>query len=116
MKSNLFYVLHVCTMDVRFKTPANFYVCGHVRCMLRHLEELFDPVPTKIIYCYGEYQKEFDEFLPNVEFMEGFPNNVHELTKGHDNSLIVLDDPIIIIIIICLINHIAVKTELHDYK
>ena len=100
MKSNLFYVLHVCTMDVRFKTPANFYVCGQtqsgksymVRCMLRHLEELFDPVPTKIIYCYGEYQKEFDEFLPNVELMEGFPNNVHELTKGHDNSLIVLDD------------------------
>ena len=63
-----------------------------VRCMLRHLEELFDPVPTKIIYCYGEYQKEFDEFLPNVELMEGFPNNVHELTKGHDNALIVLDD------------------------
>ena len=100
MKSNLFYVLHVCTMDVRFKTPAYFYFCGQtqsgksymVRCMLRHLEELFDPVPTKIIYCYGEYQKEFNEFLPKVELMEGFPNNVHELTKGHDNSLIVLDD------------------------
>ena len=46
-------------MDVRFKMPANFYVCGQTqagkshftRCMLRHLEELFYPVPTKIIYC-----------------------------------------------------------------
>jgi hypothetical protein len=63
-----------------------------VRCILRHLEELFKPVPTKIIYCYGEYQKEFDEFLPNVEMVEGFPNNLHVFTDGHDNSLIVLDD------------------------
>ena len=59
-------------MDVRYKTPANFYVCGQTqagkshltRRMLRHLEELFYPVPTKIIYCYGEYQKKFDKFPP----------------------------------------------------
>ena len=87
-------------MDVRFKTPAIFFVCGQtqsdksyfVRCMLRHLEELFYPVPTKIIYCYGEYQKEFDELHPSVELVEGFPNNVNELARGYDNSLIVLDD------------------------
>ena len=87
-------------MDVRFKTPANFYVCGQtqsgksymVRCMLRHLEELFNPVPTKIVYCYGEYQKEFEEFPPNIELVEGFPNDLYSLTEGHDNSLVVLDD------------------------
>ena len=28
----------------------------------------------------------------NVELIEGFPNDVNELTRGHDNSLIVLDD------------------------
>ena len=53
---------------------------------------MFYPFPTKIIYCYGEYQKEFDEFPPNVQLIEGFPNDIGELTKGHDNSLIVLDD------------------------
>ena len=87
-------------MDVRFKTPANFFVCGQtqsgksyfVRRMLRHLEELFYPVPTKIIYCYGEYQNEFDELHPSVELVEEFPSNVNELTRGYDNSLIVLDD------------------------
>ena len=90
-------------MDVRFKTPANFYFSGQsqsgrsylVRCMICHLEELFNPVPTKIIYCYGEYQKEFDEFLrivPNVELVEGFPSNLYDLIEGHDNSLVVLDD------------------------
>jgi hypothetical protein len=60
-------------MDIRFK-PLRIFIFAHklkvenrmVRCMLRHLEELFDPVLTKIIYCYGEYQKEFDEFLPNI--------------------------------------------------
>ena len=87
-------------MDVRFKTPANFYVCGQTqagkshftRRMLRHLEELFYPVPTKIIYCYGEYQKKFDELPPNVELMEGFPDNVNDMVRGHDHSLVVLDD------------------------
>ena len=87
-------------MDVRFKTPANFYICGQTQCgksymvrrMLNHLEEMFSPVPTKTVYCYGEFQKEFDEFPPNVELIEGFPNDVNKLTKGHDNCLIVLDD------------------------
>ena len=87
-------------MDVRFKTPANFYVCrqtqagkSHLtRHMLRHLEELFYPVPTKIIYCYGEYQKNFDELPPYVELMEGFPDNLNNMVCGHDHCLVVLDD------------------------
>ena len=87
-------------MDVRFKTPANFYISGQTqagkshftRHMLRHLEELFYPVPTKIIYCYGECQKKFDELPPNVELMEGFPDNVNDMVRGHDHSLVVLDD------------------------
>ena len=87
-------------MDVRFKTPANFYVCGQTqagkshltRRMLRHLEELFYPVPTKIIYCYGEYQKKFDELPSNVELMEGLPDNLNDMVRDHDSSLVVLDD------------------------
>ncbi len=87
-------------MDVRFRTPGNFFICGQTQCsksymvcqMLNHLEEMFYPLPTKIMYCYGECQKEFDEFPLDVELIEGFPNNLSELTKGHDNSLIVLDD------------------------
>ena len=87
-------------MDVRFKTPANFYICGQTQCgksymvrrILHHLSEIFHPVPTKVIYCYGEYQKEFDELFPYVQLVEGFPNDVGKLTRGHDNSLLVLDD------------------------
>ena len=53
--------------------------------MLRYLEKLFYPVPTKIIYCYGEYQKEFDELPPNVELTEGFPDHLNEMVRGHDH-------------------------------
>jgi DNA replication protein DnaC len=101
--NNAVRVVHVNTMDVRFKMPANFYICGQsqsgksylVRSMLWHAEELFNPVPTKIIYCYGIYQKEFVQMLqsmPNLTLVEGFPDNLCEMTRGHDNSLIVLDD------------------------
>ena len=87
-------------MDVRFRTPANFFICGQTqsgksyltRRILQNAGELFEPVPTKIIYCYGEYQKEFEELSPCVEMIEGFPDNISSLTRGHENSLIVLDD------------------------
>jgi hypothetical protein len=87
-------------MDVRFRTPANFFICGQTqsgksyltRRILQNAGELFEPVPTKIIYCYGEYQKEFEELSPCVEMIEGFPDDISSLTTGHENSLIVLDD------------------------
>ena len=74
-------------MDVRFKTPANFYVCEQTqagkrhftRRMLRHLEELFYPVPTKIIYS-------------RISENQGFPDNLNDMVRGHDSSLLVLDD------------------------
>ena len=86
-------------MDVRFKVPANFYISGQSRSgksylarkLLRHLNELFYPVPTKVIYCYGEYQKEFDE-LHGVDFIEGFPADLTQLTQGHEQTLLILDD------------------------
>ena len=87
-------------MDVRFRTPTNFFICGQTqsgksyltRRILQNAEELFEPVPTKIIYCYGEYQKEFEELSPCIEMIEGFPDDIGSLTRGHKNSLIVLDD------------------------
>ncbi len=62
-----------------------------VRQLLHYANELFYPVPTKIIYCYGEYQKEFEK-LHNVDLVEGFPPNLDDLTRGHDQSIVVLDD------------------------
>jgi hypothetical protein len=86
-------------MDVRFRTPANFFICGQTqsgksyltRRILQNARELFDSASTKIIYCYGEYQKEFEELSPCVEMIEGFPDDIGSLTRGHENSLILLD-------------------------
>ena len=86
-------------MDVQFKVPSNFYISGQSQCgksyLVRrlpyYLNELFHPVPSKVIYCYGEYQKEFDE-LHGVEFIEGFPEDLNELTRGHEQTLLILDD------------------------
>ena len=86
-------------MDVRFKVPSNFYISGQSQCgksylvrrLLYYLNELFHPVPSKVIYCYGEYQKEFDE-LHGVDFIEGFPEDLNELTQGHEQTLLILDD------------------------
>ena len=86
-------------MDVRFKVPSNFYISGQSQCgksylvrrLLYYLNELFHPVPSKVIYCYGEYQKEFDE-LHGVDFIEGFPQDLNEITQGHDQTLLILDD------------------------
>jgi hypothetical protein len=100
MQWGLLCIPRGCVMDVRFKTPANFFICGQTqsgksyltRRILQNMGELFDPVPTKIIYCYGEYQKKFGELSPSVEMIEGFPDDIGSLTRGHENSLIVLDD------------------------
>ena len=91
-------------MDVRFKMPANFYICGQTQAgkshfthrMLRHLEELFYPVPTKIIYCYGEYQKKFDELPSNVELMEGFPDNLSDMVRDNGRDVLLVYCHIII--------------------
>ncbi len=53
------FIFYLAAMDVRFKSPANFYICGQtqsgksyfVRRMLNHLEEMFYPLPSKIVYC-----------------------------------------------------------------
>ena len=76
-----------------FKFADEHRVVNHmVHRMLHHLGNFFYPVHTKVIYCYGEYQKEFNELFPYLQLVEGFPNDVGKLTLEHDNSLLLLYD------------------------
>ena len=64
-----------------------------VRRILNHLDELFYSVPTKIIFCDGEYQQMFDEMMqtiPNISFVQGFPSDLYDIACS--NSFIVVDD------------------------
>jgi DNA replication protein DnaC len=90
-------------MDVRFKTPANFYISGQsqtgksylVRQLLYNLNDLFDPVPSKIVYCFAEHQEVFHDMaqeIPNISFVKRFPDNVYDILEGYKNSLVIIDD------------------------
>ena len=88
-------------MDVRFKTPANFYICGQSQCgknslvrsTLHHRDELFEPKITKIIFCYGEYLSAFDSMMqtiPNLTFVEGLAENLNDILCT--NYLVIVND------------------------
>lgn len=65
--------------------------CGKTRLMLRiikHADEMIEPKPTKIVWCYGIYQQEFDRW-PEIEFREGLPTSAQDIDPG---SLLILDD------------------------
>ena len=91
------------SMDVRFKTPANFYISGQsqtgksylVRQLLYNLNDLFDPVPSIIVHCFAEHQEVFHDMvqeIPNISFVKGFPDNVYDILEGYKNSLVIIDD------------------------
>ena len=63
-----------------------------VRRMLHHLEELFFPVQPKYHPLLLWRVSEFDELPPKVELVEGFPDNLSDMVRNHDHSLVVLDD------------------------
>jgi hypothetical protein len=58
--------------------------------LLKNIHKLFTPVPSRIIWCYGEYQELLKTLPPNVEICEGL-NAVHELT-GEESTLVIVDD------------------------
>lgn len=84
-------------MDVRLKHPFTCTVAGptssgktqFVFRLIRHVNELINPPPERILYCYGEFQSSFAEF-PQVEFHEGLPD-VGQF-DGRFRVLLIVDD------------------------
>ena len=52
---------------------------------------MIEPAPTRIWYCYGEYQPIFNTHT-HVHFHEGLPQLSDEVFDGHQPSMIVVDD------------------------
>jgi len=57
--------------------------------LIEHANQMIDPAPAKILYCYSEYQPIFAKYT-NVEFNEGLP----DVTRfdGSEPVLLILDD------------------------
>ena len=66
--------------------------CGKTQFTFRVIEnsvQMIDPPPSKVLYCYGEYQPIFANY-PYVSYNEGLP----DITRfdGNEPLLLVIDD------------------------
>jgi len=66
--------------------------CGKTRFVFRLIEnvsQMIDPTPSKIVYCYGEYQQLFRNY-PRVVFHQGLPD-LNDF-DGSEPILLIIDD------------------------
>jgi len=66
--------------------------CGKTRFVLKHVDNvggMIDPPPSRIVYCYGEYQQLFREYY-NVVFRQGLPV-VTDFDRS-EPALLIIDD------------------------
>ena len=85
-------------MALKLTSPASFLVCGPSCCgkthwVFRFIEnrnEIFTEKIEKVLYFYDTYQKKFDYYLNDIEFIQGIPTL--EILKLADRCLLVLDD------------------------
>lgn len=59
------------------------------RKLIEYSQKLIDPPPQKIVWCYGVYQKFFNE-LHHVEFHDGLPDL--SMFDGSQRTLLIIDD------------------------
>ena len=84
-----------------FSHPASILVSGpshsgktcFVIACLKH--SLIQPVPSRIIWFYKEWQPAYEELkesLPTIEFVEGIDENLLEGIRVSERNLVVIDD------------------------
>ena len=91
-------------MDVRIKTPFRMILAGPsmsgkttlLRKLLGNGDIMFDRQFVKILWCYGQYQREtfskIRDEIPYVEFHEGVPDDIQSHFDTSRPNLLVLDD------------------------
>lgn len=89
-------------LDLKFRTPAGFMVCGltmsgktrFVSELKQNFGKMFNEVLDHVVYCYGEWQLEFNRFSQRVKFVKGLqPILDDEICFTVDSpSLLVMDD------------------------
>jgi len=57
--------------------------------LIQNVDVMIEPPPSKIVYCYGEYQQLFRNY-PRVTFHQGIPNM--EDFDGREPVLLIVDD------------------------
>ena len=68
--------------------------CGKTAWVLRlinNIREMIEPLPSRIWYCYGEFQPTFNTY-PRIHFHEGLPDMSDAVFDGSESTLLILDD------------------------
>ena len=84
-------------MDPRWAHPFTCVIAGPTSCgktqwvtrFVNHLESLVQPIPTRVIWSYGEWQDAYQILPPYVELVEGLPSLPKKSTKP---LLLIIDD------------------------
>src|SRR5208283_5379619 len=88
-------------IDVKFKHPSTIQISGptqsgKTRFMQRVLvERMIDPFPTRIMWCYSEWQPVYDELkvvYSHIEFIKGFSDNLYDSIQQDERNLLIFDD------------------------
>ena len=87
----------VITMDVRWQHPLTCMVAGPTGCgktewvkhFINQLQDMITPVPTKIIWSYGEWQPSYHTLQDRVQFVQGLPDLP---PYSQEPLLLVIDD------------------------
>ena len=95
----------VIDFDPRLQGPFTCLVAGPTGCgktqlifkLIENTAQLITPTVHNIVYCYGQWQKEFKKYANKVNFHEGlipreqiFPINSQESSTQH--TLLIIDD------------------------
>jgi len=84
-------------MTLPLRHPFTATLAGPTSCgktlfvfkVIDNVSRMIDPVPTKIVYCYGEYQPIFAKYH-QIEFNEGLPDVTW--FDGKEPTLLIIDD------------------------
>jgi hypothetical protein len=82
----------------KFKHPFTCLISGPTQSgkthfsfeLLKNIHKMIDPVPTRVIWCYGEEQEKLKELPDYVTLVEGL-EGIQEIDKNAQN-LLILDD------------------------
>lgn len=89
--------------DIYFKRPFCMMIAGPSQCgktyftkeLLEFNELRVYPKPNRIIYCYKEWQKGFDQLkksIPKIEFYNGINEEILTSINASEDAIVILDD------------------------
>ena len=86
-------------MSCKLQHPFTAVVAGPTGCgksawvlrLIDNAREMIEPPPSRIHYCYGEYQPIFNKY-PQVQFHEGLPELSSEAFDSREPTLMIVDD------------------------